>query len=254
MSTDSAATDFPPTTARTPIVLVHGLRVSGQTFRRVAGSLADREVVCPDMPGHGSRADETFTLDGAVVAVSDAIDSVGGSALVVGMSMGGYVAMATAARHPDRVAGLGVLCATAQPSGLLAAPFRLFGAATSVLPSEAAQVSRVLTRIAVGREVSDDMEAGGLALHSIRDVVDAVLHFDALAALAAYPGPTLFANGAWDQFRLHEKRFVETAADGHLVVVPRAMHLFPLIQPEFTAGLIDDFADTVDSADRAPLH
>ena len=85
-------------------------------------------------------------------------------------------------------------------------------------------------------------------------VVDAVLHFDALAAVAAYPGPTLFANGAWDQFRLHEKRFVETAADGRLVVVPRAMHLFPLIQPEFTAGLIDDFADTVDSADRAPLH
>ena len=160
MSTDSVATDSPHTTSRTPIVLVHGLRVSGQTFRRVAGSLADRDVVCPDMPGHGSRADETFTLDGAVAAVVDAIDSVGGSAVVVGMSMGGYVAMATAARHPDRVAGLGVLCATAQPSGLLAAPFRLFGAATSVLPSEAAQVSRVLTRIAVGREgMSRELQA-----------------------------------------------------------------------------------------------
>ena len=242
------------TDSRTPLVLVHGLRVSGQTFRRVAAAVPDREVACPDMPGHGSRADEVFTIDGAVAAVTDAIDSVGGTAVVVGMSMGGYVAMATAAAQPDRVAGLGVLCATAQPSRLLAAPFRLFGAATSVLPAEAAQISRVLTRVAVGRDVSDDMEAGGLALHSIRDVVGEVLDFDALAAVGAYPGPSLFVNGAWDQFRLHERRFVEAAEDGTLIVVPRAMHLFPLIQPEFTARLIDEFAERVDSTSSADIH
>lgn len=242
------------TEPRTPLILVHGLRVSGQTFRRVAAAVSDRDVICPDMPGHGSRTDETFTMHGAVSTVTDTIDSVGGTAVVVGMSMGGYVAMATAAAQPDRVAGLGVLCATAQPSRLLAAPFRLFGAATSVLPAEAAQVSRVLTRVVVGREVSDDMEAGGLALHSIRDVVGEVLDFDALGAVAAYAGPSLFVNGAWDQFRLHEKRFLDAAHDGTLVVVPRAMHLFPLIQPEFTARLIDEFAERVDSTTSADSH
>lgn len=230
----------------TPIVLVHGLRVSGATMRRIAAAIPDRDVVCPDMPGHGTRADETFTLDGAVSAVEAAVARLGRPAVLAGMSMGGYVAMATAASNPTGVAGLAVLCATAQPSPLLAAPFQVFGAVTGLLPAQASQISRWLTRVAVGREVSDAMEAGGLALHSIRDVVAELSRFDALDAASRYRGPALFVNGAWDQFRVNERRFVSATPRGRLVVVPRAMHLFPLIQPTLTAGLLDDFATRVD--------
>ncbi len=231
-----------PAPDRTPVVLVHGLRVSGATMRRVAAALPDRAVVTPDMPGHGTRSAERFTMDGAVSAVVDAIDGLGGRAVVAGMSMGGYVAMATAAAHPDRVQSVVALCSTTQPSPLFAAPFRAFGLATSILPAQAAHISRALTRLVVGRQVSEDMEAGGLSLHSIRDVVSEVARFDALGAVSTYRGPALFVNGAWDQFRLHEKHFAAAAPDGRLIVVPRAMHLFPLIQPELTASIIDEFA------------
>ncbi|MDL9945744.1 alpha/beta hydrolase [Gordonia sp. ABSL11-1] len=242
----SAASEMSP--GPVPVVLVHGLRVSGASLHRIAAGITDRAVATPDLPGHGSRADETFTMDGAVQAVLDAAHALGGPVIVAGMSLGGYVAMATAGRHPDEVTGLVAMCATAQPSSLLAAPFQAFGAATSFLPAQAAAISKGLTRLAVGTRVASDMEAGGLALHSIRDVVGELSRFDALAELALYPGPVEFLNGGWDQFRIHERRFVAATDRTELRVIPRATHLFPLIQPEPTATLIEDFARRGDTS------
>ncbi len=233
----STAAEVPPT----PVVLVHGLRVSGAALHRIAAGVTGRRIVTPDLPGHGSRGAETFTMDGAVDAVVDAVASVGGTAVVAGMSLGGYVSMAVAGRHPGLVCGLVVMCATAQPSRVLAAPFQAFGAATSVLPKQAAVISKALTRVAVGRQVAHDMEAGGLALHSIRDVVAELSRFDALGEVSRYPGPIRFVNGGWDQFRIHERRFVAASDRTDLEVLPRASHLFPLIQPERTAAIITDF-------------
>lgn len=232
----------PPAPTDLPVVLVHGLRVSGAALHRIAASITDRETRCPDLPGHGDRSSERFTMDRAVDAVLDAVDDVGGRALVAGMSLGGYVAMASGSADPRAVPGLMVMCATTQPTTLLAAPFRLFGAATRFLPKEAAAVSRLLTRVAVGRSVSADMEAGGLALHSIRDVVGELAAFDALAAVGDYSGAIEFVNGAQDPFRLDERRFVAAAADGRLRVIPSASHLFPLIQPALVGRLIAEQA------------
>lgn len=248
--TDSTAAETSSTTPSTavPVVLVHGIRVSGATLHRLAASVPGRVVLHPDLPGHGTRSSETFTLDGAVEAVVAAIDEAGGRAVVAGMSLGGFVAMAVAGRHPDKVAGLVAMCATAQPSKAFAFPFRAFGAATSVLPKQSAIISKVLTRVAVGRRVAEDMEAGGLALHSIRDVVAEVSRFDALAEVKDYPGRIDYLNGGWDQFRVHERDFVDVSPRTRLRVLPRATHLFPLIQPERTGGLIADFASEIDGA------
>lgn len=244
-------TDRAPDPEPLPVVLVHGLRVSGAALHRIAASITDRQTRSPDLPGHGTRSCETFTMAGAVDAVLDAVDDVGGRALVAGMSLGGYVAMATGAREPDAAAGLVVMCATTQPTAVLAAPFRVFGAATRFLPTEAAAISRFLTRLAVGRCVSRDMEAGGLALHSIRDVVNGLAAFDALGAIADYPGPIEFLNGAQDPFRLDEQRFVAAAADARLRVIGSASHLFPLIQPSLAGDFIATTAAQLTDRDRA---
>lgn len=217
-------------------------------MHRIAADVTDRRIITPDLPGHGARAGESFTMDAAVTTVVDAIGQLGGRALVAGMSLGGYVAIATAGRHPELVAGVMPMCATAQPGRLLAAPFQVFGAATSVLPRQAALISMGLTRLAVGSRVAQDMEAGGLALHSISDVVDELAQFDALSEISRYPGPIEFVNGGWDQFRVHERRFLATSDRARLRVIPRAMHLFPLIQTSLTAEVITGFARQLDRA------
>ena len=230
----------------TPVVLIHGLRVSGASLHRIAAAIPGRTVVTPDLPGHGARAGETFSIDAAVATILEVIDDLGTPAVVAGMSLGGYVAMATAGRAPEMIAGLVPMCSTAQPNRMLAFPFRMLGAVTAVMPKEAALISRGLTNVALGRRVSRDMEAGGLSLHSIRDVADELSHFDALDALRRYPGPVAFISGGWDQFRIHEKQFAAAATDSELIVLPRAMHLFPLIQPHRTGKLIGEFALRVD--------
>lgn len=100
-----------------PLVFVHGMRVSGTMWQPVIDTLGTRHpTAAPDLPGHGSRRAEPFTLPGAVAAVTDAIDALGGRALVVGLSLGGYVAVATAGSHPDRVLGLVAMGCTATPA------------------------------------------------------------------------------------------------------------------------------------------
>jgi pimeloyl-ACP methyl ester carboxylesterase len=47
-----------------------------------------------------------YDMDAACEVVADCITELGGRALVVGLSLGGYVGIATAARHPALVAGL----------------------------------------------------------------------------------------------------------------------------------------------------
>ena len=95
----------------TPLVLVHGLMTSGYSFRYVTHALAERgfRVLVPDLPGageseplagpHGARQ-----LTEALGAFLEAAGARGG--LVIGNSMGGYLAMRLALEDPGAMARL----------------------------------------------------------------------------------------------------------------------------------------------------
>ena len=92
------------------VVFLHGTRLTRAMWRPQI-PLADRfRLVMTDLPGHGSLATTRFTLAAATAHASRVVDAVaGGRAVIVGQSLGGYVAMDLAARHPEQVAAL-VLC------------------------------------------------------------------------------------------------------------------------------------------------
>jgi 3-oxoadipate enol-lactonase len=72
-------------------------------------------VVAYDQRGHGRgvKSRRRFTFDACAADAVAVLDALGiESAIAVGYSMGGPIALTLARRHPDRVAGL-VLCATA---------------------------------------------------------------------------------------------------------------------------------------------
>ena len=102
----AVSAQVPPTVR---LVLVHGTRVSGvqwEVHRRWLSPTFD--VATPDLPGHGTLAKVPFTMPRAVESVAAAVE--GGPAglpvVLVGHSLGGYVAMEYAAEHPTRLAGL----------------------------------------------------------------------------------------------------------------------------------------------------
>lgn len=95
------------------LVFVHGGGAHAHWWTHVAARFArDFRVVAVDLSGHGDSghrdvyALDTWTDEVVAVAEDAGID---GPPVVVGHSMGGFVSIATAARHGDRCAGV-VVC------------------------------------------------------------------------------------------------------------------------------------------------
>lgn len=99
------------------IALVHSLALDHSFWNPVAtvveGSMA---LLAIDCRGHGrsGRSSEPFTADRMADDLAIALDHAGWDrAVIAGCSMGGCVAMAFAARHPGRTAGLVAIDTTA---------------------------------------------------------------------------------------------------------------------------------------------
>ncbi|MEU4596932.1 alpha/beta hydrolase [Nocardia sp. NPDC023988] len=234
---------------RLPVVFVHGIRMSGAAWTLVADRVGGvRPVTAVDLPGHGHRRGERFTVAGSADTVCEAIDSVGGRALVVGHSLGGYVGIATAEMAPAKVAGLVVAGSTCVPTRTLMTPFTVMHRVLSRQPDGGHRASsRVFDRVlppAVARAV----EAAGIATEAIPDVVDELSDFDVLAALGSYTGPISLVNGRHDHFRVQERRFLRQCRDGRLTVVAGAGHYLPLIHPDRFTELVLEAATAAETA------
>jgi 3-oxoadipate enol-lactonase len=102
-----------------PIVLVHGHPFSRAMWGGQLDSLSDAfRVVAPDLPGYGESAArrETITPRGLADSLVELLDAIEiDRATVVGLSLGGLVAMELGLGHPERVAGVVLAATTAAP-------------------------------------------------------------------------------------------------------------------------------------------
>jgi pimeloyl-ACP methyl ester carboxylesterase len=229
-----------------PVVLVHGLRTSRTMWRAQVEALhaLDRAVVAPDLPGHGDRRGETFTRDAAVDAVAEAVDQVGGRALVVGLSLGGYTAITHAARYPDQVAGLVAAGCSTRPLAALVGGWALLARGIARLPDSGAGLNEALVGRVLSPEAARDVAEGGFALEVMDDVLREMREADPVAELRTVQAPVWLVNGRYDHFRGEERRFLRACADGRLVVVPGATHLVPLTAPvRFTRAVLEALAE-----------
>ena len=71
-----------------------------------------------DLPGHGTRAGEPYSTQGALAVVDEAVGRAlpGQRVVLAGHSLGGYVSAAWAHRHPRDLDALVLIGATADPS------------------------------------------------------------------------------------------------------------------------------------------
>ena len=105
-----------------PLILLHGGLGSGEMFGPVLPVLAERhQVITPDLQGHGRTADIDRPIDPRLMAddIAALIDHLAlASPDVVGYSLGGGVAMHTAARHPNKVRRLVAVSANIRPDAI----------------------------------------------------------------------------------------------------------------------------------------
>jgi pimeloyl-ACP methyl ester carboxylesterase len=86
------------------VVLLHGAGASAEIWDDHLRLLSDQyRVVAVDLPGHRDHPAETFTYERAVATVRDVVAAEGQPAVLVGHSVGGYVAGRVVEQHPGMV-------------------------------------------------------------------------------------------------------------------------------------------------------
>jgi pimeloyl-ACP methyl ester carboxylesterase len=103
------------------VVFVHGHPFNRRMWQPQLAALADEfRLVAPDLPGYGESPvrSETMSMRALADSVVDLLDALEiAKAVVVGLSMGGLVAMELGLGYPDRAAGLALAATTAAPVG-----------------------------------------------------------------------------------------------------------------------------------------
>jgi pimeloyl-ACP methyl ester carboxylesterase len=229
------------------IVFVHATRLTRAMWTAQVADLSDTyRVITLDLPGHGTRSTERFTLDAASDWVGQVIDdAAGGRAVVVGLSLGGYVATHLAARSPERVRGLVLAGTSTEPAGARAAPYRALGWVMATFDGHGlTTVNRWLFRTRFGPELAEPIVAGGFWAAGGAEALRCLAGHRFKPELAVYPGPTLILNGSLDVvFRLGQRGFRAVAQDGQVVRLAGATHLSNLDRPAAFNLAVRRFAD-----------
>ena len=229
------------------IVLLHGSSESRLQWQPQAQALSDTfHVIAADLPAHGALAGMPFRLDEVVAWLSDLVNQQArGRAIVPGISLGGYVTMEFAARHPEQVAGAILLSCTAEPTGPGAALFLVATWFMSLAPLAVLRaMKRLIGRFLYAPEMTHLLE--GFHFRGGAQGIRAVLWRSYIKKVRAFPGPILFINGQRDYpFRSSELRFLAAARQGRLEVIPQAYHVCNLDDPERVTSLIRQFAQSL---------
>lgn len=224
-----------------PIVLIHGAAVSrAMWLPQVEALRSEYRLLLPDLPGHGALSSQRFELDAAVEMISFLVESeAGGRALLVGESLGGYVALATAYSQPRMPVGLvlagcsvnltGLRGLLARVSALFAREVasRLLGEGRMVKATEAFLHRRYPA------DIVDALVRGGLNPRSRADALLELAGKDFAAMLRTVPCAVLILNGEKDRVnRRGEYRFLANSSRGRLETLPGAGHTASLDAPD----------------------
>jgi pimeloyl-ACP methyl ester carboxylesterase len=241
------------------VVLVHGIRTSATMWRAQVEYLRARgnPVVAVDLPGHGTRMSETFTLEGAFETIDEAVRdaTTRGPVLLAGHSMGGLVSIEYVGREdPPPVDAFIAASCTAIPRGIGLATYRMLARGFDSLPDRGMWFTNQMLNRTLPPETVKDFGAGGYAF----DMQDAALRslsvLDLLAALRRIQVPLWFVNGQFDQLRANERLFQRVAPHAELIVVPRTSHLVTAMRPAVFNAVLNLALTTVEQQRiRVPL-
>ena len=231
------------------IVFVHGAMMGRSVWAPQIERLRDRfRCIAVDQPGHGSLRSEHFTIDRAVANVIDAMDrEARGPAVVVGLSLGGYVAMTVAGRHPARIRGLVIAGCTREPVGLSRLGFHAYSWSIRLIPERVVRtVALRWFRLRYGRELASAITSGGHYSSGGARAVGHLTRWSFRARLLAYGGPVLAINGATDLvFTIGARRFLAGVPNLRYEVIPRAGHLSNVDAADRFTALVEEFIATL---------
>jgi pimeloyl-ACP methyl ester carboxylesterase len=242
------------------ILIIGGALGSRGQLTYIAENLCERHrVITVDLPGQGGRYKEALSRPAAVAAIKEIVENLlsGKKAIIIGISMGGYIAMQFAGENPDLVSALILHGCHNESSGVMA----------SVLYGTMGMVYKVLSREKLANLVpgtfpkvpKDRMEKSFLRTMldyeqwpACAEVMKEPRAGFNVEMLSRCQGPVLFIRGDGD-FAASEDKFLAACKNGRNVVIAGGSHLVPYEEPgskEWHESILK-FIDEVDSLKKS---
>ncbi len=249
-----------------PLVLLHGITGHARTWDRLAPELSRHfRVLALDQRGHGD-SDGAPGADYRVAAMADDlasfVDKLGlGTFTLLGLSMGGRVAIAYAGTHPARVERLVIV--DIGPDIHLPGLERIRGM-MSEAPERIGSEEQAVEYVRRANPRYDEVELRQRVIHGLRRLADGTLTWkydralremmraggrrdpiDLWEPLGRIACPTLLVRGAESDILSPEiaKTMLERLPDGRLVEVEGAGHTVPGDRPREFARVVRSFLD-----------
>ena len=232
-----------------PVVMVHGLGGSSNSFQTLMAALEGYRVLRPDLPGAGRSALRPGRpgLDGLAGSLRDCLRAAGVErAHFVGHSMGTLICQRLAAKSPQTVGSLTLFGAILEPPA--AARQALKERAASVLANGMAGIAE---SVSTGSVSAASRAANPVAVAFVResllrqDPAGYAVHCEALSAAtaadhAAIRCPTLLIAGEADPVAPVEmaRRLQERIAGSRLEILPGVGHWMMVEAPQRAAELL----------------
>jgi len=228
----------------TRLVFLHGVGGSHAVWDRQLPYFAGRgyAVHAWDQPGYGGRPGvEPYDLEQVAVALKDELRDE--PAVLVGHSMGGFVAQEAWARFPELVRGL-ALCFTSAAFGGTGSDFARQFVAARIGPLDAGQTMAEIAARVIPPMRGSRSDSRGVALaqrtmsavppDTYRNAVRLLTTFDRRAQLPHIRVPTLVVAGSDDRVAPAEvmARMAQKIPGAEYVVLDGCGHLGPMDQPD----------------------
>jgi 3-oxoadipate enol-lactonase len=252
-STQPLVLNFTEQGSGPPLVLIHGLMMSGGMFSTVLPRFAEKHrAICPDLRGHGASAElgPPYTIPQLAKDVVELLDGLGIDKFdLFGYSNGGIVAECIGATYAPRVRRLVLACAYAYNRGTLREKV------------EAAVVPWVIRGLGMQKfsrfMFSHALGVGAEGVTSLTDIMGSndkhlmlqALHegtfFDARPLLSNIEAPTLvIAGGKDDAVPMHHAdQLVSGIKGARLEILPEGRHTLIWTNPDDVVAITERFLE-----------
>lgn len=240
------------------LLFLHGFCESGEMWRYFADSLSNQyRVLCPDLPGFGNSTmtHPISSLEEVALQLEEWMDALQiQNPIVMGHSLGGYVALALLERMGSRIQAIGLLHSTAYADDLEKKEMRnrtltflkkhgVSKFVTSFVPQLFPEHRRMELDDELARAIEDGKRSSleGLIAYTIamRDRVDR------LAVLQQFAGPKLLMAGTVDGSVKIESSRAQQSAFTHYIELEGVGHLGMVEEKEKTLEVVQNFVREV---------